>query len=645
MEPISIAIGAATAATTIKAGLDILDNLENTSPGTAASLAAINLLSSSSASGTATSATLEYSKRALEVAATAENLENDNMAPFLALMNSTTASPGASGQNGDAGPRILTTTQEDGTQCNEVVLNFTPEKLEVTVDSNNQVTGTTIGGTVESVDEKYMGFGHLQDFCKELASGHIPSAHAAYLALLDIVDAIDMNIMGDKITRERIQDNIKHHTYKENASVQQINIDKDEITKEAETDTEKREHTVGGMVDTTKIQHDVYVDGKLTDGTKIIVEKDITTDAVTVSDRQSLFDRIFGGAVESKTTANAVSNITCTVESYDRNSKQYVLVEKTSGREEGPTIKRTDREWENGYVSYVPFIGSGVDLTRKHLAGFSLTTVDYVNLAVDVVAAAVTFGAFSAASSAAKVGVTNVVGKGVAKEVTKASGKGIARTATRGATSAAHKVGTKAALSPVKAAARLTDRYAHPGQVFSPKRIASKAMTSAHNPMRGDYLKTMERLHKMKLSDKEIKNFLQTEFEGQGAIGKLRADKLTTQYRFAKQQGLFSPQNLERLRMGKNPINKLGQRMDIDHVIPKSLAPELKADPGNLAFLNQRANIVKSNNMLRHVEKLINEYSQALPEWKPSPELQAAINQFRASAANGRLSTSLVSSP
>lgn len=641
MEPISIAIGAATAATTIKAGLDILDNLENTSPGTAASLAAINLLSSSSASGTATSATLEYSKRALEVAATAENLENDNMAPFLALMNSSTASPGASGQHGDAGPRILTTTQEDGTQCNEVVLNFTPEKPEITVDPNNQVTGTAIAGTVESVDEKYMGFGHLQDFCKELASGHIPSAHAAYLALLDIVDAIDMNIMGDKITRERIQDNIKHHTYKESDTLQHSTREKKEIKTKTKTDTEVREHTAGGMVDTTKIQHDIYVDGKLTGGTKITELKDISTDAVTVSDRQSLLERIFGGAVEYKTTSNAVSNITCTVESYDRNSKQYVLVEKTSGREEGPTIKRNDREWENGYVSYVPLIGSGVDLTRKHLAGFSLTTKDYVNLAVDVAATAVTFGAFSAASSAAKTAgaaVTKASAKGAAKVAAKgaakATGKGIARTATRGATSAAHKVGTKAALSPGKAAARLADRYAHPGQVFSPKRIASKAMTRAHNPMRGDYLKTMERLHKMKLSDKEIKNFLQTEFEGQGAIGKLRADKLTTQYRFAKQQGLFSPQNLERLRMGKNPINKLGQRMDIDHVIPQSLAPELKADPGNLAFLNQKANIVKSNNMLRHVVKHINEYSQALPEWKPGPELQAAINQFRASASN-----------
>lgn len=74
---------------------------------------------------------------------------------------------------------------------------------------------------------------------------------------------------------------------------------------------------------------------------------------------------------------------------------------------------------------------------------------------------------------------------------------------------------------------------------------------------------------------------------------------LQAQYRLGRAYGLYTPINLQKLRKGNAPIiskgKYVGEKVEIDHLIPYSLAPELENSMANLTWLSRTQNRQKSN--------------------------------------------------
>lgn len=535
-----------------------------------------------------------------------DNMEQSDSAVISAVLAMPTTAVGSGKAAQDAGTQILRVPKADGSISDEIILTTkSGPKMTTTDAAGKKIEEQTT--TYDTVETKYMKFGHLDDVWQSIREGHIPSARAVYLAVLDVVDAIDCGIMGDKITSARIKDNIKQHQLNQRATT----INETEVGKGVEEDVSTKEKDIKKTTAVDKTKNTVMVE-VLLDGNKVDVmtqTQESTTTRVTLqsSDKLSWKEKILGGKVESDVKQTTNTEISLSQQRYNPETKQMEAVgEKQTSTDSSVAHSKGDAEWKSGYFSYVPVVGSGTDLVRKHGAGFTLTAGDYISFGFDIATTAITFGAGAMA------------GKMAGKSAVLAGTKYVAK-------NAAYRLAPQTPILATRAAKLLGSNYQHLGKVFSPERIASKALTVAHNPMKASFLKSLLKLQALEKQGISVKNYLKTEFAAQGKMGALRAHNLEAQFRYAKKIGLLTPENQHLMMQGKNPIDMLGRRMDIDHIIPKSLAPELKAEPANLRFLPQLENIVRSNQLDSHAMARIRDFQKAMPEWQPQKQLLAAL--------------------
>lgn len=540
--------------------------------------------------------------------------------------------------------------------------------------------------SLTTVDAAYQGnFGNLKAVFSNLSEGRIPSGHEIHLALLDIIDYIDMGLLGDSITQERLQEHLHTHevtikgrvdaketvtpytsqsgekvdadkskTVKheavlqqdvkiqtdglmpENIDSKQIRIVKDETIAVVEKEEAEKVTENGFCTETAKAVSEelhkektgIYIQENggpeaLLDAQNSEARLTNTSIITTISASPTWWERICGSKIERTQTVTGSVEKEWRVERLNPETGEMVLVDSSKDVQEIDPTKQIFEDWDSGYVSFVPILGTGADLWGKHVAGFELSAFDYGTIVMDVATTALTFGVGSVIGKAAVVGGGKVVAQGVAKQVSK---KMINKSATKAVASEF----PVAKLSGVKAVEQLSERYLHPGQVFSNERILAKTATAYknHNPMRGDFLKTHFGLHELESRGVKIGDFLKAEFADRGAEGKLIAKQLEGQYRFLKFKGMLTPENLERLSVGKNPIGLDGMKYDIDHVIAMSKEPLLKAHPANLQFLKHDANLAKSNRVMYRSMDRIRHFADAMPDWKPSEALVQDIKKF-----------------
>lgn len=635
----------------------------------------------------------------------------ENLLPFLLLMGAQAAgvptnTASLAGAEGalpfSDGSNLSKAVHETLNDKGQVIINIPAEQTandhnmanlpsDIKADGNGDVSIT-----LHTVDEKYVRFGNVRDLVDTIMSGSLPSAHSVYLALLDIIDYVDMGLFGDEITMSRLQDHmheqkvtirtrthIEHKITPEQKTIShesgsretgdfvhtsdRINIDNDKtISQQGDIEAQIRETKVTISTDGGPEEH-VY-DAKVTASkeTTITQRTDIekqnvtvdrrliedvtnkqTTDAVTkftttvqenggpvqvldqreIRDNQVTIENIHtekqkrtfwgwlkGEAVQSTTTVSGSADVSREIEVLDTSTGKMVLVDSSSEHTDLAPQTQQEREWKSGIVSYVPMVGTGLDLTLKHYAGFEISKGDWAQLGVDAVLTVTTMGVGAIAAKTAVKATAMTVAKKVTAQV---ANKALACSAPVGKISGA------------RAAIRLADHYKHLGKVWSPERIIAKNAANVHNPMRVPFLKSLEQLKRLEESGVNIKTYLRNEFKGHGPLGPLRAKNLEAQFRLAKQKGLFTAENRQLLAQGKSPLNKFGEKMDVDHIIPKSLQNSLKADPLNLSLLEHSANISKSNKIPLVTRRRLMDIKKYDPQWKPEAALEKKINEMR----------------
>lgn len=83
--------------------------------------------------------------------------------------------------------------------------------------------------------------------------------------------------------------------------------------------------------------------------------------------------------------------------------------------------------------------------------------------------------------------------------------------------------------------------------------------------------------------------------------GKLTAATITRNRVIAERLGCLTDEGMEKLRRGRAPVVQWGPYKDdvlaVDHIIPRSIVPELDASLVNLELMPQRMNLKKSNSI------------------------------------------------
>lgn len=477
------------------------------------------------------------------------------------------------------------------------------KKAEPDGSSSEKVT-TLKFRTIEKDISSFVNLIQVIDTIKE---GRMPSGQQIALALLDVVDMLDLGVFGPELRRTRLEPHVKERqiTVTKTVSVAK-DVNQKKVNEEL-TLVHKRTETY---------QQEVTLSGEgLTE--KTLAKEEVRQEVSQYHERKeselSDSEKVLGSQVE--VTERDYAIIDTEHKRFELNAAgemETVFNEKNSVTDE--LSRLVTKEWRSGYISWVPLLGSGTEIVRKYQYGAKVTVGDWVTLGVDALSVAMIFIPGAQGGAAALMGGARV------------------------ATTQVRRGLAKAALNPGKAASALRTRYASPRQVFSPERIAAKARTVAHNPMKESMLKTLSQLPRIEQSGMSVKTFLRKEFADMGAEGRLIADTLTSNFRYLKQNGWLTPENIARMEKGLNPVGHIKDaitgaiketfRVDVDHIIPKSLEVALKGHPGNLLFLPQIENILKSNNMLRHVVQHVERFLQVKPDWRPSAELIQKLREF-----------------
>lgn len=457
-----------------------------------------------------------------------------------------------------------------------------------------------------TIDKNISSFVNVNKLIDTIKQGEIPSFQQIQLAILDIVDMIDLGIMGDSISKARLEPHVKKRSITVTETVSTVTEDK-------QREVSKNLQQIGKTVETNTQAISLEGDNLRNRVLSRETHAETATKFSEITESpQSNSEKWLGGELETTHRVFVKTDTSHTLEQADSGGELKMIKTDADTRTED-IHKVTGKEWKEGHITYIPLVGAATDIARKYQAGVKVTVGDWVTLGIDTACIALMF----------------VPGGQVA-----AAGRVSGATASKIAASQVRRGLAKAALNPKSAATALKKVYSNPRSVFSPERIAAKAKTAAHNPMKGDMLKTLAELAKGKLQGAQLKTWLRRQFTDMGAEGKLIADSLSKNLRYLKQNGWLSSENINRMSQGLNPMGWLKAapgklfRLDVDHIIPKSLAEALKAHPGNLVFLPQIENIMKSNNMLRHVVQHVDKFLAANLSWKPSPALMAKVKDY-----------------
>ena len=489
---------------------------------------------------------------------------------------------------------------------NENVWSQDSPQTYICTSSDGTTTEKITSLQFRTIDKEISPFINGRLLIDTLAAGHLPTMEQVYLAVLDIVDALDMGIWGASLSRTRLEPHVKDRrlTVKETVSHKEDSASiplKDNLSQ------------LGKEEDSLTRTVSLEGDGM---GMKTLSHEEAkqvrTLYQETTESEQSWADRWFGGEVETTQRVYAETKTSLTRSELDAEGKMREVFASEDAQLDD-LFKQADKEWRSGHITYIPLIGSGANIIRKYQVGAQVQLGDWVSLAVDAAGVAVI------TASAIQVAKTSLSAAAAVENV---------------ATAQAKQGLSKAALNPKLAAKELRSFYANPRAVFSPERIAAKTKVVAHNPMKSDMLKSLAELSTLDKQGVPIRQVLRNQFADMGQEGKLIADSLTRNLRYLKQNGWLTPDNINRMSAGLNPYGWLKGamdkpfRLDVDHIIPKSLAPELKAHPANLRFLPQIDNILKSNNVLRHVVQHVEKFHSVFPDWKPSPGLMEKMAEY-----------------
>ena len=464
-----------------------------------------------------------------------------------------------------------------------------------------------------TVDKRYLEFGHCEDVFNALKRGEIPSSRAVYLAILDIADAMDLGLFGDRIQAARIQDNIVHHK----VSVTEKTEEKvsEEKGKEQKLDTDGKKVMERDEVTHrhTEMTTEVKVDDKKIAEVKSSTDTDEHQKIRTERNERSWGEAIFGNDEQVTTTTTASvegkTRIIGTAEGADGKLESTVLDEQSIS-ETGPSVSNTAKEWRSGFISYVP-LGSVADAVGKMNAGYNLTWGDALMIGIDSVGTACTLGV---GTSLIKVGGTAAV---------KASGTAVA------------KAGSKAgAQITAKAATRLG-----PAELSTAKAIKNQRMSKlvsenfrgaelvAHNPNKPNIWKSLADCSKIEKAGGDVKSFIKSCTPVRNKLASMNAHGMESMYCYARRYGLTTPKNLKRMEQGLAPKFMDGTVAHLDHIVQVKHAPELKTIPANLRILKPIENLTRNAGIDRHCRNKVKVF-QKNTLWEPNQSLQDAINAF-----------------
>ena len=548
------------------------------------------------------------------------------------------------------------------------------------VDSNQ----TTI--RLFTTDKDLTSYVNLTEVYNAIRDGKLPTWEQVYCALLDVIDMVDLGVFGDSLTVARLDAHIKErnititekvssktdenpvsadaaqsgqkltgrvtNTYEqttelsgegiENKTIESVEaknvieqyqsekVVKSGATPEFNQGTETKE-----IITTVKQTDSLRVERMDAEGNMVEVAAE-TQEQILEETHQSRTIGVNQNRYEEERSwwqSITGSEVATTTHTYVRQDDKVVVyhrgedgqLHKVSEKSDSEVLvneSNTTKDWESGLVSYVPVVGSLAEIGIKYGHGYSIGWDDWAYLGMD--AASVALMLIPGTQGA---GLTMMAGKTAAQ----ATGKAVVKAAVKGT--------AKAALKPKNA---IKNFYAHPGKVFSPERIKAKALTKAHNPMKEDILKTMPELNKMG-SSSEIRQFLRKELPNDKGIAK----RLYKNYEYLNKNGYLTKDNLQRMSTGKSPINPLNtaDKLHLDHIVPKSTNPAMKADPANLRFMPGSENMARGNRLSRHdlkdIKEVLNRYPneplpdklkddigavlETLPGWKQSPFWQQVI--------------------
>ncbi len=566
--------------------------------------------------------------------------------------------------------KVADTLKERGQEILDVASEH-PVTPQVNAEGDTEVVHT-----ITTVDERYKDFGHVLDVGTCLKNGEIPSAKQLYLALLDIIDAIDCGLTGSTITLARLKDHLHEQKVVVTTHADEKTTVCDPTTTESENPqvisqtTKAKKVTEVTKTDTTVLETDtnenVLIDKKqvgIIDAQMREVEVqnlspvesegnqvDITEGRNMYSERNVHEISMYVAENDGRPQLIASRRETMlgdTTEDFREEKEHTDLI----GRLFGNATPVTTTSTVNGTVTQMVeeldtstgqmvVVQKNKDImpTEVHSGTEKVWDpgwVTYVPLGslVDIGCKARAGFAISRADfakAAFDVGAT-LITAGVGAAVIKGGSMAAARVAVNKlGGKAVASLANRATISGIKAVRKLGMKYDHLGKVFSEERVLAGSAAKVHNPLKKSFCTAMERLARIdvKHGTRGVKDYLQKEFAAQGEMGTLRARQLEAQFRGLKQNGLLTLQNRKLLAQGKSPLNLDGERLDLDHIIPQSLEKSLKADPSNLSFLGHMKNVSKSNHLTYRSMQKAHQISSANPAWRPSAPLQDAMRNY-----------------
>lgn len=502
-------------------------------------------------------------------------------------------------------------------QKGETVINTEKDK----VDPKNTVD-------VDSVDDRYLGFGHCEDVFDTIMKGEIPSAHDVYLALLDIADALDFGLFGDKIQAVRIRDNIKHHkiTTTEDTKIEvseakgekkKLDTPGKKVTEQTDTIDKKRETTIT-VTDTLDDQKEEIAAFKETEATRE------TRTVRTERDERSWKEVILGKDEAETITSSSSTDGSTTVDMLEKDKDGKVKTTRLDERtihEKGPTVSTNHKGWHSGLVSYAP-LGSVADIIGKMNAGYKLTLMDGVAVGMDVLGTVCTLGAGSLlAKGGAKAGGKALVAggtKAAAKSAAKGGMKAVAKTAAKSGTKAAAKSATRAAAAKISGPRALA--RARMKKLISTSNLKHGANLVAHNPNKMNIWKSLADCAQVEKRGGSAKAFIKSCTPSGNKLMEMNARGMETMYRYARRYNLLTPENLERMRKGLAPLFPDGLPAHLDHLVQVKYAPELKTLPANLRILKPIENLSRNAGIDKHCINTAKNLMNACM-WRPGNDL------------------------
>ena len=488
---------------------------------------------------------------------------------------------------------------------------------------HNSTPGVKQAVEVQTIDERYMRFGNVEDLFKQLTEGRLPSARTVYLALLDILDFLDMGLMGNKLTEARQSDHLHTHVFKVTKTTQThlAAPRKDEKSycengKEiAHTSTHRTSTTIETITVTDSVDGgtDITISKASQTVTLHLTEHSISTRAERSWLRKA-WDGVVGHDDRVEVKEYKEQSGWSKVETLDQNTGKMVLSSyQELGRQQSDIIVSEQRNWNEGLITWLP-MGSVVNMAGKANAGYKITTGDWLAATVDVGTTLITFGAGTIAGKMLGKGATQVAGAVTGKAGAKVAEVG-AKIATRAKAAAGPTLGKPVSLSSTKAL-RSLDNIA---DSFSEETLSALATSSSHVPIRSKVWKAMYDCHRYEKNGMDLSSDLHKIFAHEGPRGHYKADSLLDIYEQAKSFKIFTPKNNAVIREGYCP--RVGKEsFDLDHFVPVHHAPELKARVENIRILPASVNRARKDAIDADCIAKMNELSKVL-DWTPSSTL------------------------